>query len=246
MSREGAKLLSALCDTIGWYGRSVADLHLVATAFRLRDMGAQKTVSARGLRVGVCKTPFWNEAEPSAQKTLTLAAERLEKAGAHEEELELPSRFGELNEAQRTLMYGEGGPAFLPELLAHGDRLHEEFRDMAQNGRGVTAAMMVEAYDVTAECAKSFEAMFSRFDTVVTPSAPGEAPEGLHTTGAWTFNSMWTLMHMPCLAIPCTKGPKGLPVGVQIVGPRYSDARLIAVGQAVAPVIDCESTKKPN
>jgi len=246
VSREGAKLLSAYCDTLGWYGRSVADLHLVATAFRLHDLAAQKPVSVRGLKVGVCKTPFWNKAEPSAQKTLAIAAERLEKAGARIEELELPARFGGLNEAQRTLMYGEGGPAFLPELLLHGSRLNEEFQDMAENRRGVTAAMMVEAYDLVAECAKNFEAMFARFDTVVTPSAPGEAPEGLHTTGDWTFNSMWTEMHMPCLAIPCTTGPKGLPVGVQLVGPRYTDARVLAVAAAAAPVIDSEPKKTPT
>ena len=52
-------------------------------------------------------------------------------------------------------------------------------------------------------------------------------------------------MHMPCLAIPCIKGPKGLPVGIQLVGPRYSDARLLAVAAAVAPVIDAEPAKRP-
>lgn len=240
VTREGAKLLSAMCDTIGWYGRSVADLALVAEAFRLRDLASQKPVSVQGLRVAVCKTPYWNKAEPAAHKALATAAERLQKAGARIEELELPSRFGSLNEAQRTLMHGEGGPAFLPELLVHGEHLHTEFREMAENKRAVTGAMMVEAYDLAADCAKTFDAMYSGFDVVVTPSAPGEAPEGLHTTGDWIFNGLWTLMHMPCLAIPCTKGPKGLPVGIQIVGPRYSDARLLAIAAAVAPVIDAE------
>jgi Asp-tRNA(Asn)/Glu-tRNA(Gln) amidotransferase A subunit family amidase len=51
-------------------------------------------------------------------------------------------------------------------------------------------------------------------------------------------------MHVPCLAIPCIKGPKGLPVGVQIIGPRYSDARLLAIADAVAPVIDAAETKQ--
>jgi Asp-tRNA(Asn)/Glu-tRNA(Gln) amidotransferase A subunit family amidase len=241
VTREGAKLLSAMCDTIGWYGRSVADLALVAEAFRLRDLASQKPVTLRGLKVAMCKTPYWNEAEPSAQKALATAAERLQKAGARIDELELPSRFGALNDAQRTISRGEGGAAFLPELLTYGERVHIEFRDMAENKHGITGAMMVEAYDLAADCARTFEAMFANFDAVVTPSAPGEAPEGLHTTGDWTFNAMWTLMHMPCLAIPCIKGPKGLPVGIQLVGPRYSDARLLAVAAAFAPVIDADT-----
>jgi Asp-tRNA(Asn)/Glu-tRNA(Gln) amidotransferase A subunit family amidase len=244
VTREGAKLLSAMCDTIGWFGRSVADLALVAEAFRLRDLAAQKSVSVKGLKVAVCKTPYWKQAEPAAQQALAAAAERLQKAGAHIEELELPARFGSLYDAQMTLTYGEGGPAFLPELLIHGDRLHVEFREMADNKRAVTGAMMVEAYDVAADCRKAFDALFNGFDVVLTPSAPGEAPEGLHTTGDWVFNGMWTVMHMPCLAIPCITGPKGLPVGIQIVGPRYSDARLLKIAAAVAPVIDIAAAQR--
>ena len=240
VSREGAKMLSAYCDTIGWYGRCVADLALVAEAFRLRDLAAQTSVSTRGLRVAVWRTPYWDKAEPPAQQALATAVERLEKAGARVSELELPAKFGGLNVAQRTLMQAEGGAAFLPERLAYGDRLHEEFRDMADNKKGITGAMMVESYDVAAECAKSFDACFKDFDVVLAPAAPGEAPEGLHTTGDWVFNALFTVMHVPCLAIPCVKGPKGLPVGVQIVGPRFGDARLLAIGAAVAPVIDAE------
>jgi Asp-tRNA(Asn)/Glu-tRNA(Gln) amidotransferase A subunit family amidase len=152
--------------------------------------------------------------------------------------MELPAPFGGLYEAQLTVMHGEGGVAFLPELLAHGDRLHPDFRDMVENKRGITGAMMAEAHDLIAACAKEFDARCKAVDVVVTPAACGEAPEGLHTTGDWTFNAMWTVMHTPCVAIPCIKGPKGLPVGVQIVGPRFTDARLLSIGAAVAPVID--------
>jgi len=246
VTREGAKLFSAMCDTVGWYGRSVADLALVAHAFRLRDLASQTPTNIRGLKVAMCKTPYWDKAEPSAQQALATAIERLQNAGARTEELELPSRFGALNAAQRTIARGEGGAAFLPELLTHGERLHVEFRDMAENKHGITGRMMVEAYDLVADCCRTFESLSASFDAVVTPSAPGEAPEGLHTTGEFIFNGMWTLMHMPCLAIPCVKGPKALPVGIQLVGPRYSDARLLAVAAALAPVIDAEPAKRPS
>jgi Asp-tRNA(Asn)/Glu-tRNA(Gln) amidotransferase A subunit family amidase len=73
---------------------------------------------------------------------------------------------------------------------------------------------------------------------------PGEAPEGLHTTGDWVFNAFWTVLHVPCLAIPCTKGSKGLPIGIQIVGPRYGDARLLRIAEAVAAAVDVEQGKR--
>ena len=243
VSREGAKLCSAHCDTVGWYGRSVADLALVAEAFRLRDVGTRQPVSAAGLRAAVCRTPFWEKAEAGAEKALSIAAARLEAAGVHVHALELPAKFAGMNDAQRTLMHGEGAAAFLPELLAFGERLHGEFRDMAMNKRGITAKMMVDAYDLVADCARTFDAMFADFDVVVSPAAPGEAPQGLSSTGDWVFNSMFTAMHVPCLAIPCTRGSKGLPVGVQIVGSRFSDARLLAIATAVAPVIDAEQPR---
>ncbi|MBS0642204.1 MAG: hypothetical protein JSS43_20250, partial [Proteobacteria bacterium] len=77
-------------------------------------------------------------------------------------------------------------------------------------------------------------------DVILTPSAPGEAPEGLHTTGNAIFQQMWTLLHVPCVAIPVGRGPKGLPVGVQIVGPRLTDMALLQVAQSLAPVIDTD------
>ncbi len=75
---------------------------------------------------------------------------------------------------------------------------------------------------------------------VLTPSAPGEAPIGLHTTGNAAFNRMWTLLHVPCVAIPMGRGPRGLPVGIQLVGPRFSDVRLLAIAKALAPAIDTD------
>ncbi len=240
VTREGAKLLSATCDTVGWYGRSVADLALVAEAFRLRDLSVQKNIAIKGLRVALCQTPYWSKAEPAARKALATAAERLRKAGARVSDLQLPARFGGLNAAQRILMNGEGGAAFLPELLAHGKRLHKQFREMAGNKLAITGAMMTDAYDLAADCRKAFDAMFRRFDVVLTPSSTGEAPAGLHTTGDFVFNGLWTLMHVPCLAIPCIKGPKGLPVGIQLVGPRFADARLLRIAAVAAPVIDAE------
>jgi amidase len=65
-------------------------------------------------------------------------------------------------------------------------------------------------------------------DVLLTPSAPGEAPFGLETTGDPVFNKVWTLLHGPCLALPVTKGPSGLPVGVQVIGRLGGDADLLA------------------
>ena len=64
--------------------------------------------------------------------------------------------------------------------------------------------------------------LFERNDAIVTIPATGEAPEGLSNTGDATFCSLWTQAAMPAVTIPSGLGPRGLPLGFQVVG-RYRE-----------------------
>jgi amidase len=68
--------------------------------------------------------------------------------------------------------------------------------------------------------------IFAEVDVLLTPSAAGEAPEGLGSTGDPSFNSIWTLSWSPSLTLPAGTGPNGLPLGIQLVGPRFGDEAL--------------------
>jgi Asp-tRNA(Asn)/Glu-tRNA(Gln) amidotransferase A subunit family amidase len=243
VSREGAKQYSNMLDTIGWYGRSVDDLALVASAFRLHGVGETAVPEASALRVACCRTPFWEKIEPAGEKAFEVACDRLSKAGVELIELTLPKPFGGMFEAQNTIMMGEGRASFLDVALEFGERLHQDFHDRVNNKLEITPAAMVAAYDLAAACRRDFEALYAGFDVVLAPASPGEAPEGIQNTGNHVFNAMWTLLHVPCLGVPCTTGPKGLPVGVQIVAPRHGDARLLAMAAALAPIIDQETAR---
>jgi amidase len=63
---------------------------------------------------------------------------------------------------------------------------------------------------------------------LLAPCVRGEAPEGLHYTGDPGFQALWTLLHVPTLALPTAVGPNGLPVGIQLVGRRHDDEHLLA------------------
>ena len=240
VNTEGAKRYSHTLDTIGWYGRSPADLHLVARAFRLFGTEAPMTKTVAGLRIGLCRGPHWGVAAPESQEALVTAAKRLEAAGAVVEELTLPAPFDSISRAHHIVLHGEGRGAFLQEYLAAPGILHQDFHDRVLNKQGITPTDMVWAYDHAASCRHLFDALFPGYDAVLTPSAAGEASVGRQDTGNPIFNSMWTLLHVPCIAIPCIKGPNGLPVGVQIVGPRMGDAALLDVAAAVAQVVDSQ------
>ncbi len=241
VSREGLKMASCTLDTVGWYGRCVDDLILVAEAFRLARRDEVAAVELKGLRVGLCRSPVWDQIEPAGAAALMLAAERLADAGAIVTDLDLPPPCDELAAAHRTIIYGEGSVSFYPEYLSAPALLAADLRERVENARGITPAQLLAAYAIADRCRPLVDALFGpALDVILTPSAPGEAPLGLHTTGNAVFNSNWTLLHVPCLGVPVMLGPTGLPVGVTLVGPRFGDTRLLAMARALAPAIDAD------
>ena len=72
-----------------------------------------------------------------------------------------------------------------------------------------------------------------RYDLLLAPAATGEAPRGLEYTGDPVFNRVWTMLRVPCVAIPAGRGPHGLPVGVQLIGHHGGDRDLLAAARRV-------------
>jgi Asp-tRNA(Asn)/Glu-tRNA(Gln) amidotransferase A subunit family amidase len=235
----GARQYAPSLDTIGWYGRSVADLALVASAFRLRGLAQAPATPVPRIKVGLCRSPNWHRTEESARAALSLAADRLSAADVRVVELDLPAIFDKLPAAQDTIMHAEGMAHFLGEYVEHGHLLHQDFRDRVENARNISAADYVAALDVAAEARRLFDGLFGAdLDVVISPAAIGEAPLGNDVAGAWAMNIIWTLLHAPCIAVPVTAGPAGLPVGVQLIGPRFGDPKLLAVASTLAPILD--------
>ena len=82
----------------------------------------------------------------------------------------------------------------------------------------------VAARRLQERCIAEVAGIWSGIDVLLTPAAVGEAPPGLEKTGDPVFNSIWTTLHLPCVVVPVSHGPAGLPLAVQLVGPRHGDA----------------------
>ena len=89
---------------------------------------------------------------------------------------------------------------------------------MMAEGRGITAPDYLAARDMRRVLRAGLDPLFARFDAILTPAAPGEAPEGLDSTGDPVFCGIWTFCGLPAVTLPLLTGPAGLPVGVQLVG----------------------------
>ena len=81
VSAEGVKLISTTLDTVGWYGRSVADLDLLADAFALQDDEPSSFNGVAGARILIDATAY--KADATSLATLAQAAQRLEAAEAN-------------------------------------------------------------------------------------------------------------------------------------------------------------------
>jgi Asp-tRNA(Asn)/Glu-tRNA(Gln) amidotransferase A subunit family amidase len=135
----------------------------------------------------------------------------------------------------------EGAASFLPEYLGALPIMPPDIRARVEARSEFDAGKLRAAYTLADKCRAMFDALFGpKLDAVLTPASCGDAPVGLHTTGDAIFNGIWTLLQVPCVGIPCIRSPRGLPVGIQLVGPRFADARLMAIAEAAAPAIDAE------
>ena len=104
--------------------------------------------------------------------------------------------------------------------------LSDRLRGMIEEGLAVRAVDYLRALDGIAVLNAGLEKMFDRYDAIVTPAAPGEAPVG-EATGDPAFYTLWTYCGVPAVTLPLLTGSNGMPIGVQLVGRRLYDGRLL-------------------
>lgn len=222
INRAGLKFLSESLDTIGVLSRTVEDAALLTTTLTgIAD--AAPAVSPP--RIGLCRTPWWDQADAAMQANLEGAAAALAKAGAQVSELQLSSDFVRLNEVQITLSSYEFYRALAHERIRHPELISPSLTSRIAAGGKVTRAEYEAACALTRQCQAWMAAAMSRHDLIIAPSAPGEAP-GIAGTGEPTFGLMWTLLQMPCMSVPCGVGAQGLPLGVQLIAANGRDTAL--------------------
>ncbi len=87
--------------------------------------------------------------------------------------------------------------------------------------------------------------LFDGITGLLTPSAPDEAPDGLGSTGDPAFNRNWTLLGCPCVNVPGLRGARGGPIGVQVIGRPWEDARCLDAAAFVEQAIAARTGHHP-
>jgi amidase len=157
---------------------------------------------------------------------LESTASRLAAAGAVVKEV-APAPPDILDHHHRIFAF-EAARNYAYEYEVHGDKLSPALRDgLLKAGRELPLSAYIEAIETAEMFRARLDDIFAEYDALLAPSAVGEAPEGLDSTGDARFNAIWTLAWTPCVTLPAGAGQKGLPLGVQLVGARFRDEALL-------------------
>jgi amidase len=155
------------------------------------------------------------------------AAEAARRSGAEVVAREMPPGIAAAHAAHPIVMNGEGSQALAWELANYPQLLSEVLRTRLTEARARPADVLASARAAFRTARAAFPAVMDGFDAILTPSTAGEPPEGLEWTGDPAFNSLWTALHLPCITVPAGTGPRGLPLGVQLVGRPDGDRDLL-------------------
>jgi amidase len=225
----GIKALSPSLDTAGMLARSVDDAAFAVGILARLDLQA---ALPNGYRVGLCHTPNWDRASTDARRAFGEAGRLFGQAGATVVDVQEPGSWAGLTQAQIDIMGYEALAAFAPERRTHAGQFSAAFSAFLASALAVDGSRYAEAQRLAERARAELATLFRTADVLVAPSSEGEAPPGLEATGNPVFNRMWTLLGVPCVHVPLGVGTSGLPVGVTVIAPRWSDAlALAAAGQ---------------
>jgi amidase len=204
-----------------------------------------RPADTRGIRIGWLDD--WGGAfamEPGIRDTAGAALGVLEGLGCHVQALAPPFSADSMWESWVALR-SWAVAARLAQFMDCQDSLKDTVIREVNNGLALSAMDVQRASEIRSDWFRRATALFQDYDALVLPAAqvwpfdaeiayPREiAGQKMDSYHRWMQVVLpVSLIGLPCLAAPAGFGAQGLPMGVQIFGPRGSDAALLALGAA--------------
>lgn len=183
--------------------------------------------------VGLCRSPAWDEALPVMQQAFAEFSQALRRAGRTVVERDTPDSFGPLAAAQALIHRREAWMTLGHIRRSHPEAVTSVFRHFIDQGAAESESDYQAALDCQRACQAHLPELFEGVDMLLVPGATGPAPQGIDATGNPAFQRIWTALGVPCLGFPAAWTPDGLPLGLQMIGPKGSDRKLLANAQTI-------------
>jgi aspartyl-tRNA(Asn)/glutamyl-tRNA(Gln) amidotransferase subunit A len=267
VSTAGVVPLGTTFDHCGPIARNVTDACILLEAIAGKyPRGAarpgwrtlRKTLPRR-FRIGLPREFYFDRLEPDVRCSVEGAAKKFELLGARVEEVSLPRLARAVEQATNVVAaeasaYHESQGYFPARAAEYGDdvRGHLEF------GHTLLAVDYFRGLGARRDIIADFEAAFEKVDVILAPTAPISAPRvgetQVRVTGDRETATRAELLRltrpsnisgMPAISIPCGFTREGLPVGMQLMGPRWGERRLLAIARAYEEATEWH-TRRPN
>jgi amidase len=236
-NRAGIKFAAETLDTIGLLANTIDDVELI-TSVLVNKPPTNRTLESTP-RLGLCRTPLWDTAAPETVQAVEDSARRLSAAGASVREITLPEKFSRLYHASReTINNYERSKSMAADWAKHSARISKVLVDRIKLGMATKHEDYVAALQLAGQCRGLIADAFEGIDAIIAPCVKGEALARLDYTGDPAFQQFWTVLYVPSMSLPTHRGPTGLPVGIQVVAPRYADDHLFACARWIWQQLD--------
>ncbi|HEY7140546.1 MAG TPA: amidase [Methylomirabilota bacterium] len=258
VSRRGVVPLSWSLDHVGVFARSVADAALVLSAVAGHDPADPGSALASPLdvaavmaapperppRLGLIGEPYLDRATPEAQRHLDEVGRALGRRGAHVEPVRLPAIMAAVYAAVIAVSRAEIGAFHAGSHRRHANAYRPRIRAGIELGQCIPADVYLRAQRIRRQARRDLAPLLARYDALVMPSALGPAPDR-STTGDAAFNGPWTGLGVPTVSVPTGLAADGLPLGTQLVGAAFEEARLLAAARWVEAAIGFGAAPAP-
>jgi len=236
ISRSGMSPISQRLDHPGIYANCIEDIDLVASVIvsydsddldMIQNYKYKETINLnKSLKFGFVRGPVWNFGDDDMKIGIE---EFVKKTSFYVEELDLGKYFDDAAKAHEIIMNGSIANSLVNYYKADKSKLHPFTVKRIEAGIPVSASEYVSAIEKAKKMEQILRQLFLKYDAIITPAAPGQAPRDLMNTGNAIFNGYWTMMGVPSISLPFLKGKDGLPIGIQFITNWGEDLKLLEI-----------------
>src|SRR5215469_16676846 len=266
VSVEGVIPLAKTLDHAGPMARSVTDLCIMLEAIALNyprgtahhDCRKLRKSRSRKFRLGWPKQYFFDNIDSEVQSALGSAAKCLKSLGCVFREVSLPGLEASVEPSTNIALaeathYHESQGYFPARSSEYGD----EVRHRLELGGKVSAADYLRALEVKREITAELDSAFKEVDAIFAPTLPITAPligqkevsiggkKETVRSALVCLNRPANLTGHPAMSVPCGFTRSGLPIGLQLIGPYWSEFQLLSIALAYEDATEWHKRRPP-
>ena len=240
ISRSGISPISYRLDHPGVYARCIEDIRIISNLIISYDENdydmiknlslKENTVEKSDYKFAFVKGPAWPKGDEDMKENFE---DFISKSKLNITEITLPKSFDNALQNHEIIMNGGIYSSLKKVYKEDKENLHAYTINRIQNGLNLNASDYVDAIENAKKMKFDLSTIFEKFDAIITPAAPGEAPRDLSTTGNAMFNGYWTMMGVPAISLPLLTGENSLPIGVQVITSWQNDNLLLKISDEI-------------